>query len=65
MFGLSPGFGVLRVVLIEGAEGRENRALEAAGERCSADEREEAERTEKRGCGCAKDMMVSGKSKNS
>ena len=41
-----------RVVLIEGVFGREN--LLAFGERCSAEEREEDERTEKRGfCGLA------------
>jgi hypothetical protein len=43
---------VPRVVLIEGVFGREN--LLEFGERCSADEREDDERTENRGfCGFA------------
>jgi hypothetical protein len=41
------------VVVIEGADGREKRVELVAGDKCSADESEEAERTEKRGCcGC-------------
>lgn len=51
MFGRTPGFGVVAVV-IEGAEGNEKREDDPAGERCSADESEDVERTEKRGCGC-------------
>lgn len=42
------GFVLPSVVLIDGAEGRENREL-AAGDRCSADDEDDAERTEKRG----------------
>ena len=41
------------MVLIEGAEGSENRVLDAAGDRCSPDDNEAAESTEKRGCGWA------------
>ena len=37
------------VVVMDGAEGREKRVDEAAGDRCSADESEDDERTEKRG----------------
>jgi hypothetical protein len=44
---------VERAVLIEGADGREKRVELPAGERSSADDRDEFERTEKRGCGCA------------
>ena len=52
MFGRRLGRGVPRAVLIEGVFGREN--LLEFGERCSAEEREEDERTEKRGfCGFA------------
>lgn len=47
IFGLRLGLGVPRVVLIEGVFGREN--LLEFGDRCSADEREEDERTENRG----------------
>lgn len=50
IFGLMADFGVPVVVVTDGAEGREKRVEEAAGERCSADEREEVERTEKREC---------------
>ena len=50
MFGRRLGRGVPSVVLIEGVFGREN--LLEFGERCSAEDREEVERTEKRGfCG--------------
>lgn len=49
MLGRTPGFGAARVVLMDGAEGREKRVEEAAGERWSRDAREDAERTEKRG----------------
>ena len=45
MLGRTPGFGVV-AVLIEGAEGNENRD-EDAGERCSPDESDELERAEK------------------
>ncbi len=51
MFGLTPGLGVVRVVLMDGAEGREKRVDDAAGERWSADARDDEDRTEKRGCG--------------
>ena len=47
MFGRRLGRGVPSVVLIEGVFGREN--LLGFGERCSVEDREEAERTEKRG----------------
>ena len=50
MLGRAPGFGVV-AVLIEGAEGNEKRD-DDAGERCSPDESDELESTEKRGCGC-------------
>lgn len=40
---------VARVVLIDGAEGREKRVDDAAGERWSRDAREDEESTEKRG----------------
>ena len=43
---------------MDGADGRENRAEDAAGERCSAEDKEEEERTEKRDCCCAKAMVV-------
>ena len=49
MFGRTPGFGVASVVLIDGAEGREKRVDDAAGERWSRDAMEDEERTEKRG----------------
>ena len=45
--------GVLRAVLMEGAEGREKRAEDVTGESRSADAREDEERTENRGCGWA------------
>ena len=48
MFGRAPGFGVV-AVLIDGAEGNEKREDEPPGERCSADDNEELDRTEKRG----------------
>lgn len=53
MFGRESGFdGPPMVVEMEGAVGREKRAEEVVGERCSAEEdTEELERTEKRGCG--------------
>lgn len=38
-------------VEMEGADGSEKRADEVVGDRCSADDSEELERTEKRGCG--------------
>src|SRR5882762_8400082 len=50
------GFVLARVVLIEGADGIEKR-VELAGERRSADDTDELERTEKRGWGCC---MVEG-----
>lgn len=50
MFGLTADFGVPRVVLTEGAEGREKRVDEATGERCSTDESEDVESTENREC---------------
>lgn len=53
MLGRTPGLGVLRAVLMEGADGSENRADEVTGERRSADARDDEERTEKRGCGWA------------
>jgi hypothetical protein len=40
--------GVTRVVLIEGADGREKR-VELAGDMSSAEDRDEFERSEKRG----------------
>lgn len=47
-----PGLGVCTsVVLIEGAEGNENRVLDAAGDKCSPEDSEAAESTENRGCG--------------
>lgn len=50
MLGLRLDFATLVTeVLMEGAEGSEKRLEDAAGERCSAEEREEEERTEKRG----------------
>ena len=50
MFGRRLGRGVPSAVFIEGVFGSEN--LLEFGERCSAEEREEVERTEKRGfCG--------------
>jgi hypothetical protein len=39
------------VVFIDGAEGRENRVELVVGERCSAEDKDDAERTENRGCG--------------
>ena len=39
------------MVLIEGADGREKRVELPAGDKISADDRDEFERTEKRGCG--------------
>lgn len=45
------------MVFIDGAEGRENLADDPPGERCSADDREEEDRTEKRDCCCAKAMV--------
>jgi hypothetical protein len=50
------GFVLVRVVLIEGVDGIEKR-VELAGERRSADDTDELERTEKRGWGCC---MVEG-----
>jgi hypothetical protein len=50
MFGRVPFFPPARVVLIDGADGREKRVVDAAGERCSTDPSEVVERTEKRGC---------------
>jgi hypothetical protein len=47
------GFGVPSAVLIDGADGMEKRVALPVGERSSADDKEEFERTEKRGCGCA------------
>jgi len=41
------GFGVARVVLIDGADGREKRVELPAGESSSVDDRDEFERTEK------------------
>ena len=52
MFGRAPGLGV-DAVWMDGADGRENREVEPAGERCSAEDREELERTEKRDGACA------------
>ena len=49
MFGRTPGRGVARVVLIDGADGSEKRVEDAAGDRWFSDVREEEERTEKRG----------------
>lgn len=49
MLGRDSGLSVPIVVLIEGAEGREKRVELFVGERSSAEEREEEERTEKRG----------------
>lgn len=43
---------------MEGADGREKRVEEPAADRCSAEERDEEERTEKRGCGCAYAMDI-------
>lgn len=37
---------------MDGADGNKNRVVLVDGERPSADDREEFERTEKRGCGC-------------
>ena len=48
MLGRTPGREPGRVVFIDGAE---NRVDEAAGERWSADTRDDDERTEKRACG--------------
>lgn len=45
------GFGVARVVLIDGAEGKENREVLPDGDRSSAEDKEEFESTENRGCG--------------
>ena len=42
-----------RVVLMDGADESEKRVELAAGDKSSADDREEFERTENRGCGCA------------
>ena len=50
MFGRRPVLGVASAVLMDGADGKENRVEDAAGERWSADTREDEERTEKRGC---------------
>lgn len=51
MFGRRVGFdGPVAVVFTDGTEGREKRVDEAAGDKCSADERDEVERTEKREC---------------
>jgi len=44
------GFGVARVVLIDGADGIEKRVELAAGEINSVDDKDEFERTEKRKC---------------
>ena len=52
MLGRAPGLGV-DAVWMDGADGRENREVEPAGERCSAEDREELERTEKRDGACA------------
>lgn len=52
MFGRESGFeGPPMVVEMEGAVGSEKRADEVVGERCSAEDKDELERTEKRGCG--------------
>ena len=62
IFGRAPGLGV-PAVLIEGADGREKRD-EDPGERCSADDREDVDSTEKRGGGCIVSVIhVSGKTK--
>lgn len=52
MLGRAPGFGV-EVVLMEGAEGSEKRDDDAAGDKCSPDDSEEFESTEKRAWDCA------------
>ena len=50
MFGLA--FDLFaRVVFSDGAEVKEKRVELAVGERCSAEESDDEERTEKRGCG--------------
>src|ERR1700734_1202590 len=54
------GFGVARVVLIDGADGREKRVELPAGESSSVDDRDEFERTEKRGCGCGSCCCMMG-----
>lgn len=49
MFGLGPGRDVCSEVFTDGAEGKEKRAVEPAGDRWSTEAREEEESTEKRG----------------
>lgn len=51
MLGRAPGFGV-DAVLIEGTEGNEKRD-DDAGDKCSPEDNDEFESTEKRGCGWA------------
>ena len=50
MFGLGPNLPPTGL-MDDGADGIEKRAELALGDRCSTDEREVVERTEKRGCG--------------
>lgn len=47
------GFEAVALVLIDGAEGREKRVEDAAGDRCSLLCAADADMTEKRGCGAA------------
>ena len=51
ILGRTPVRGVASAVLMDGADGRENLAEDAAGDRWSAEAREEEESTEKRGWG--------------
>jgi hypothetical protein len=52
MLGRARGFGVPIAVFIEGADVGNEYLLElAVGERCSADDNDDVDSTEKRGCG--------------